>query len=410
MNATERMMMHLLTCALRQTPPDASYAEGVDWAALFTFAQAHKIDALLLDPICMLPEDKQPSMNVLAAWQENAMLTMMGQVLIVEQLHALLGALSAAKVRAVVLKGVALKALYPQPDLRTMSDADLLVAPDQYEAACAVHVAEGYTLLETEPGVNVYGSPDGLRVELHARLFDKTAYGFLSRLDEDAMFPVTLSRVEAVYGGEAYVFPPKEHALFMLCHMAKHMITTGFGLRQTVDFMLFAEANDTVMDWDAFWREAEVLGLSAFASALLLLGVTYLSMPEGKWSRGASQDAAAMEGLLDDLLDAGVFGNRTEERRRSAAVVYRTYDEKDGDSGRLRRAIFPSASSLKAPYLYARKHPILLPAAWVHRWVLYGVSLITGKASHKDTAAGIQIADERLLLLGRLGLRDDIKK
>lgn len=406
MDAIENMLLHLLDAALHERVPDASLAEGLDWAALFRLAQAHKIDAMLLDAICLLPEECQPPKEIFAAWQENAMLTMMGQAYLVDQLHDLLAALESAGVRAVVLKGVAIKPLYPQPDLRTMSDADLLVPADVFSEARAVCEAQGYKLVGQEPGVDVLHGSGGLRVELHERLFDKTAYGFLSRLDERVMFPMELVRKEAVHGGEALVFPPMEHAVFMLCHMAKHMITTGFGLRQTVDFALFVSANDAKVDWSRFWKWADELGLAKFASSLLTVGILHFSLVKGSWAKDVHFDETAAEALLLDLLDAGVFGNRTEERTRSAAVVYRTYDVKDGDSGRILRALFPSATSLKAPYLYARRHKALLPVAWIHRFANYIWGLLTGKAKHSDTKAGIQIADQRLLLLDKLGLRD----
>ena len=112
------------------------------------------------------------------------------------------------------------------------------------------------------------------------------------------------------------------------------------------------------------------------------------------------------QGLLDDLLDAGVFGHRTEERKRSAAVVYRSFEAENGDSGRVRRALFPSAATLKAPYLYARAHPWLLPVAWVHRWGRYVLSILRGRTSRTEAAESLRVADERLRLLSRLGLRD----
>ncbi|MCL1795858.1 MAG: hypothetical protein FWG37_03090, partial [Clostridia bacterium] len=69
--------------------------------------------------------------------------------------------------------------------------------------------------------------------------------------------------------------------------------------------------------------------------------------------------------------------------------------------------LFPSAATLKAPYLYARRIPFLLPFAWLHRLINYALHVLTGRAKHADTAASIQIADERLLLLSRLGLREN---
>lgn len=411
MNPNQRMLVHLLDCAINEKAPDMAYVEGVQWEVLFQLGQEHKIDAMLLDTLYMLPKDRQPQGAVLAAWQENAMLTMMGQSFLVDQLHELLRALDAADIRAVVLKGIALKQLYPQPDLRTMADADVLVSKDDVDAARAVVEANGYALIAEEPGVFVYGGSKGLHLELHMFLFDTTAYGFLSRLEEETMFPLAIARRETVYGGEAWVFPPKEHAVYMLCHMAKHMIASGFGLRQAADFILFVRAYDTAMDWNAFWAQARLLGLDTFAGALLAIGTRYLSLPDGAWRQGeANTDPAAADALLEDLLDAGVVGHRTEERISSAAVVYRAYETEDADSGRIRRALFPSANTLKAPYLYARAHRWLLPVAWVHRWCNYAVSLLRGTRRHSDTAAGIEVADTRLQLLGALGLRDDTKK
>lgn len=411
MNPNQRMLVHLLDCAINEKEPDAAYAESVEWDALFQLGQEHKIDAMLLDTLYMLPKDRQPQGAVMAAWQENAMLTMMGQAFLTEQLHEVLRALEAAGIKAVVFKGVALKILYPQPDLRTMSDADVLVAKEDIDRARAIVEERGYTLLAGEPGVFVYGGEEGLHLELHMFLFDKTTYGFLSRLEEETMFPISMARREPVYGGEGWVFPPKEHAMYMLCHMAKHMISSGFGLRQAADFVLFVRAHDKTMDWDAFWAQARLLGLDTFAGALLGIGMRFLSLPRGAWRQGVASDSpAAADALLEDLLDAGVVGHRTEERVSSAAVVYRAYETEDADSGRIRRALFPSANTLKAPYLYARAHRWLLPAAWVHRWCNYVWGLLRGTRRHRDTTAGIEIADARLQLLGALGLRDDTTK
>lgn len=132
---------------------------------------------------------------------------------------------------------------------------------------------------------------------------------------------------------------------------------------------------------------------------------THLSLPAGPWDP-AKDCSAQGEALLSDILDAGVFGKSSKERTRSAAVVYRSFETADGDKGRLRRALFPSARTLKAPYLYARRHPWLLPAAWVHRFFNYALARLTGRASREEGAEGLRIADERLRLLGELGMRE----
>ena len=238
MNPTENLLVKLLDCAIHETPLPPECAANADWADVLEMAQSHHIDALLLDAALSLPEDMAPAGDVRERWQALAMNTAMSQGALAIQASMLLSALDGAGIKAVMIKGMALKALYPQPDLRTMSDLDLLVAPVQQEAAHAAMETAGYTVVEREPGVDVMRAPEGLRVELHSQLFDKTEEGFLSKLDEAVLFPIESAVREEVYCGEAWVFPPQEHLAFLLLHMAKHLITTGFGLRQLADRLL----------------------------------------------------------------------------------------------------------------------------------------------------------------------------
>lgn len=405
MNSTQTLLLRLLDCALHGKTMPPQSAVGADWDALVQMAKSHHIESLLLDAALSLPEDEAPAGELREKWQALALNEMMSQGALAIQASMLTQALEAAGVKAVMLKGMALKALYPQPDLRTMSDLDLLVAPEQQQAALAAMETAGYALLEEEPGVHVLRGEQGLRVELHERLFDKTETGFLARLDEGTVFAVERAVREEVYCGQAWVFPPQEHLAFLLLHMAKHLITTGFGLRQLADFSLYVQKRGGEIDFAALRAQMRSLGLEGMLDALLEICRQWLSLPDGPWY-GADMLAQGAQALLEDILSAGVFGKSSKERTRSAAVVYRSFESADGDKGRLLRALFPSARTLKAPYLYARRHPWLLPVAWAHRLFNYVRLRLTGRATRTEEVEGMRIADERLCLLGALGMRD----
>jgi hypothetical protein len=369
------------------------------------------VEGLLFTPVLAatsdgldLPED------IRAAWQGHAMMTLTREIQTADMLHTELAQLEAAGVRAVVLKGLVLKALYPEPDMRTMSDADLLVAAADFEAAKALLVSDGFTgqAEECTDAVFVCGNAMGLRIELHQRLFDEKRQGFLARLEETALFPLSLAQRRAVYGGEAWVFPPTEHLLFMLLHMAKHMIVTGFGMRQVCDFSLFIERYDAEVDWARFDAVCRDLALEGFCAALLALCARYLALPDLRWRTViAPGPEFVLDALLTDLLDAGVFGKSTQERTRSAAVVYRAFDRaSDSRWARLRAAVFVRPSELKAPYLYAKRRPWLLPAAWVHRGWRFLFHREGGVAATAEASGGLRVAQERLDLLDRLGMRE----
>ena len=407
MNASD-VFLALLEAALHERSPE-NLPESIDWPEVYALARQHRVGGLLLDTVLAL--EAPPPDALLGPWQEHAMVTLLQQIQFVDLLHTVLAAFEQANRKVIVIKGVALKMLYPNPDMRTMSDADLLIAPEDFEEGRTLLESQGFARSEQDSTDAVYvcDHPVGLRVELHQRLFDKKQQGFLAKLDEHALFAMDKAERMEVYGGEAWLYPPTEHALFMLLHMAKHMIVTGFGLRQVSDFLLFVERYDAHMDWTAFWRTCKALSLEQFTASLLTLCHLRLGLSEGQWQRTlpVSMDREAAELLLADLLEAGVFGKSSQERTRSAAVVYRSFDgeegAKDSKAGRLRRAVFVKPSELHPPYRYAKRHHIQLPLAWVHRMLRF-LFQRQGYA-HQEAIEGMRIADERLALLDKLGMR-----
>ena len=177
MNPTETLLLTLLDCAIHEKQPPEGCARGADWQALADLARSHHIEALLLDAALAVPGENAPARELIDQWQAAAMNTMISQGALAIQASMLTQTLDEAGVKAVMLKGMALKALYPQPDLRTMSDLDLLVAPAQQEAAHAAMETAGYTVVEREPGVDVMRAPEGLRAELHSQLFGQNRGG-----------------------------------------------------------------------------------------------------------------------------------------------------------------------------------------------------------------------------------------
>ncbi|MDR1262746.1 MAG: nucleotidyltransferase family protein [Oscillospiraceae bacterium] len=409
MNDTSRAFLALLEAAIHAHEPPPM-PDGLDWVALYRLAAEHRVDGMLLAPA--LQASQPPSGALLTQWQQRAMAVTMRQFQIVDTLHTTLAVFEEANLRAVVLKGVVLKALYPEPDLRVMSDADLLVESGEFDRAKSLLTDQGYQEIteDSHEDTFVCVHPDGLRIELHNRLFDRKNRGFLARLDEGALFPVSKAVRAEAYGGECWTLPVGEHALFQLLHMAKHMITTGFGLRQACDFTLFIEANDSAIDWVWCRKQCETLDLLPFQRALLTLCRDHLGLSDGAWQSvmtGGSpkSDEETANGLLADILDAGVFGKSTAERTRSAAVVYRSFDgaegERDSRWRSLARAVFIRRDELHPPYLYAKEHGFLLPIAWAHRLFRYA---FIDRLKGAESGAGFSVARERMALLDRLGM------
>ncbi|MDR0396305.1 MAG: nucleotidyltransferase family protein [Oscillospiraceae bacterium] len=405
MNDATRAFLILLEAAIHAREP-SPLPQGLDWIALYALAAEHRVEGLLFTPA--LQASPEVPGELLLQWQQRAMAITMTQLQMTDTLHTTLAAFEEERLRAVVLKGIVLKALYPEPDMRVMSDADLLVEDSAFDGAKALLSKQGYVEITGDSHEDTYvcAHPDGLRIELHNRLFDRKNRGFLARLDESELFPVSKSVRAEAYGGECWTFPPGEHALFQLLHMAKHMITTGFGLRQVCDFSLFIESNGESIDWEWYARQCGELNLTRFQRALFALCRNHLALKDGAWQSmfGDSLDETDASPLLSDILDAGVFGKSTAERTRSAAVVYRSFDGESGGESRLRtlaRAVFIRKDELHPPYMYAKRHAALLPAAWIHRLIRYA---FIERRRGGEQGAGLAVARERMALLDKLGM------
>ncbi|MCO6439420.1 MAG: nucleotidyltransferase family protein [Phycisphaerae bacterium] len=179
-------------------------------------------------------------------------------------LHAsqrVIAVLNGAGVPALVLKGVSLHAMvYDRPDLRPVSDLDLLVRPEKAERAAATLVAlgchRGMDLIHPEFFPRYYYEaeflsppPENLRIDLHVRPFRPPRYARL--MPDDAMW----KGADSVGRGDGRMLAPSPER--MLIHLAAHAAFHGCSrLIWLYDLKAFLAVHGDRMDWELFLRLA----------------------------------------------------------------------------------------------------------------------------------------------------------
>lgn len=160
----------------------------------------------------------------------------------------LIAAFAAAGIPSLPLKGAALMLgkYYPLPGLRAAGDVDLLVAPEQAEAAFAVALARGYEQVVIKKPVRVaiplayelrhlpvLRAPAGVLVELHYRAFHDPRYARDFAWAE--MFPRAVTR-------QGVQLPaPEDVALHLIQHTMVDLTSANGILRTLADLhFLFA--------------------------------------------------------------------------------------------------------------------------------------------------------------------------
>ena len=381
------------------------------WAQLFQMAQAHHVLPMIFEATyaCQAARNADPRLMMMAKRQ--TMHSVMMQAMKTEEFLALMKHLKAQGLTPCVVKGIACRSLYPNPDHRLSGDEDVLIPPQQAQRCHEAMLAFGMQMCEPEQDREAayeipYGKPGSpIYIELHKSLFppENDAYGDLNRFFES----VHVRTVELAVGNVMLTtMNPTDHFFYLICHSFKHFLHSGFGLRQVCDIVLYANRWGSEIDWARVKSSCEEIHALGFTRALLKIGKVHFGfdsetacLPD-EWEIECIDE----EPMLEDLLSSGIYGDATMSRKHSSTMTLSAVTaDKQGKRAKrnVLRTLFPKLSAMKGRYPYLKKRPYLLPIAWASRIFSYA----RRKGKHSDDAAeSLRIASERIELMRKYGI------
>lgn len=350
MTNTYQAVFHLL----RESLFDCSQEEDFncsDWAAIYDEMKKQSVEALAS---CWLKRNPLPDSQLHAAWMKSCTRQQMNWIRVMVGQNHLLKLLEENHIPCVILKGAAASAAYPHPSLRAAGDVDILVKRCDFYRAAEIMENDGYVSTEN-PNLSDkqmiqyhWGyNKDNIHFELHRRLpcIEEKDDAFIS-LFEEGIDHREMRQIES------FVFPVLPcylHGLVLIMHVNQHM-TTGLGLRQIVDWVMFAQNNDI----ESMLPLLKKTGMDKLAHCVTAIGQKYFGL------RHIVDDAA--QDLCDELIvyimDNGNFGGKREKEIRRVDYF----------------------SSMKSPMKFlkklqkrgmvrwkaAQKYKCLRPFAWIH--------------------------------------------
>lgn len=294
--------------------------------------------------------------------------------------------------KVIVVKGVVCRFLYPIPDNRPSNDEDLYVEKKHFKEASNILLEEGFSIVSDSDTVTTFISPTcGLSIELHTQLFSKEskAYGQYQDLFDHAFDHTIIHHIDHT---DVYSLDYDLHLLFLMMHFVKHFLHGGVGIRQILDIIIYSETYGHLIHWNDIYSTLEELNVLTLICNVFALAHDYLAFDYDKIILPVSyQQTYDYEALLDDILDAGIFGKSTIERTHSSTMTLNAVST--GKTSVL-KSIFPSSQDLSHRYPYLKNYPILLPIAWSHRIYHY----LTNK-NEGNSQKTIEIGNQRIELL-----------
>ncbi len=263
------------------------------------------------------------------------------------ELNRICGALEAAGIDFMPLKGSVIRQYYSEPWLRTSCDIDILVREEDLDTACECLIKNfGYVF-------NVKGSHDislimGNRVhlELHYTLIGEDVAKSSGTVLSDVWKSAFVQKGKQHW----YKMPDEMFYFYHIAHMAKHFENGGCGIRSFIDLWILNNIeNADKKKRDMLLKQGDLLRFAEVASAL-----SEIWMNDSPYTDITRQ----MESYI---LVGGVYG--TNENRIAVQ------QQKKG--GRLRYAlskIFIPYDIIKFHYPILHKHRWLTPVMEVRRW------------------------------------------
>lgn len=379
MKKTNLEFLSLLKSSLKNEKYDGEKIDFEDLVYIYKMSEIHHVVPMIYNAAYNEDFFKECDANFQAMFKSSAFRYIFSQIQRTNHFLEVYKKLSEKNIKILVFKGIIFRNMYNNPDDRISSDEDILIKKEDYEKVKEFFLSEGFEFIDKGEECAYFSKSTGLCIEVSTSLFshESKAYRHLNKLFEDVFEKSIKINIDKI---DILTLSHEQHLIYIVFHNMKHFLTGGFGIRQVADFSKYIETYGEYINWEKFWSDLKDLNYDTFALNLIEISLKYLGFNNDKITypdnitsfdelKNSQKYYINSESLINDILDAGVFGASTMDRKHTALMTLDAVEDKK-KSNRL-KAVFPNVNYLKDNYTYLQKYPILLPVAWGQRILSY---------------------------------------
>ena len=391
MDKEKKVLVNLIKSFVQNSKPEP-LPEDLDLNKMMTMATINSVNGVI-GYVFMTNPDLLPEASMLM--RKMCMQTISMYATRASRMAALVKLLNKEGIDHLLFKGYVVRELYPVPELRSFGDVDFLIRVEDRQKCDELMIREGFERkTDWEP---VYSYARDLEYyEIHTDVMeidvsDKADYkGYYKAVWDHAY--------KKDENSHTYYLDDEYHLMYLLTHIAKHIASSGAGIRMYLDIAFYLQKYRDIIDWNHFKEELKVLAFEDFVNMVFSAVQKWFGVESPIELRPI--DDEVMDNFLDFTLDGGTFGHYGRDGGLDALKKDSRNDTEEVNRTRtlLRRA-FPSASTIESRYTYLQGKHWLLPVAWVHRLIKTRDSF----GEHVQQAKSImETDDEEVLKLRRM--------
>ncbi len=256
-----------------QSVPSSRFqvSSEVDWVLLKALADQHGLSAVVLDGlnevsksnsqlsarVCSLSSERTLNSQLIFSWIGEVMQSYEQRYVQYENaIASLAGWYNQHGYKMMALKGYACSLDWPNPKHRPCGDIDIWQFGQQREAD-TVLTNEKDLKIDTAHHHHTVFEWDGFSVENHYDFLN--VYHHKSNVEMESILKELGnddSHFVVLNGEKVYLPSANLHALFLLRHSMSNFASTGFQLRQLLDWAFFVEKHGEEINWE--WLESQL--------------------------------------------------------------------------------------------------------------------------------------------------------
>lgn len=413
MNPAYQNIFTLAKAAILRQAPEVLHAP-IDWAETIDLLRRGKLQGIVYKAVSELSEESRPEPDFLNGWKFDSFRNGFKQLASTQEVRRVIESANKQNLYPILFKGLILAALYPEPSMRYSSDADMFISEEQRPAMEELLISLGYSKIpeaskEHVPVYRINSENRHLTIELHDCLWED-----YTGTQAEVLKALNFTNPDTILELSPFGFPihslgHEEHLAYQIFHIAKHFAFEGMRLRFLTDIALFVNTYKDQINFEHFWQSMDKLGYCEFCGAVFNICSTYLGMTNSVL-KPEHASLAINEQLLLDIVLAGKVGNHQTENWASTDMLASYFMRENKASSGIKRKLeifFPMPSDLKDKFSYAKKCPILLPIAWLHRFFSAARYTILCKIKKQSASDVLSNAEYRLNLMKSVGLVDE---
>lgn len=263
--------------------------------------------------------------------------------------------LNGAKIKHIFLKGSRLKPLYDETYQRGMGDIDILVEGHELKKVEGLFKENGFKLDLRSPAHDYYLSRSNEAIEIHPRLYN----------DFNPKYKPLFERVwldAKLIEASRYELEPTFELLYLMNHLAKHLASSGIGLRSLLDISIFLDHYEDRINPDTLKAYLLKTDMTNYFQKILHLNHYYFDKDTIFRNKTHALTETQIERITDYIMTSGIHGKGKDFNDMTPRLIKEKSKFKV-----LFKAAFPKYKDLLVMYPVLSKCFLLYPFVLIHR-------------------------------------------